>query len=176
MDDVARELGVSKKTLYKHVSNKAQLIDVGVKNMFEKVTLMLKSFSQNTDNAIDELFALDAYFDEMTKQNHPAIMYQLSKHYPNTFKWLNDAKAKFIYETTKTNLEKGLRQELYRKELNISYVSYIYMAHTDLLEDSNVPQEICESADFHKHHMEYHIRGIASEKGLNYLNQKLNTK
>lgn len=175
MDDIARDLGISKKTLYKYVANKGDLVDKGIRIKFEQVTSALKNFSDSVENAIDELFAIDEYFDIMMRENHPAVMFQLSKYYPETFKWLDKSKDDFVLEITRANLEKGVRQELYRADIKIDYISYIYMAHTNLIEGgTNVPQIICESPEFHRHHLVYHIRGIGSEKGLTYLNSKLN--
>ncbi len=177
MDDVAREMGMSKKTIYKYVSNKADLVDQCIKVKFEEITGALKGVSEEVDNAIEELFAIDRYFDEMMQQNHPAIMFQLSKYYGDTYKWLEGSRDGFILDITHRNLEKGVKQGLYRNNINITHVAYIYMAHTSLMGgETNVPDEVCHSADFHKSHLEYHIRGIASEAGLTYLNKKFNTK
>ncbi len=175
MEDVARELGISKKTLYKYVSNKADLVEQGVKWKFEQIAALIARYSREVDNAIDELFAIDEYFDEMMRQNQPAIMFQLAKYYPDAFKWLGEAKAKLVIDNTKANLKKGMDQGLYRKDLNIESVGYIYLAHTNLMEgEAGVPDEVCHSPEFHRQHLEYHIRGIASKQGLNYLNKKLN--
>lgn len=177
MDDISRELGISKKTLYKYFTNKGDLVEQGVKAKFEQISTLLKTFGNTTENAIDELFAIDEYFDVMMRENHPAVMFQLSKYYPETFKWLDKAKDEFVLEITRANLEKGIKQELYRPDIKVEYICYIYMAHTHIIEGgTNVPQHICESPDFHKHHLIYHIRGIASEKGITHLNNKLNKR
>ncbi len=177
MDDVARELGISKKTLYKYVSNKAELVDQCIKVKFGQITGALRDFGNSVENAIDELYAIDTYFDEMMRQNHPAIMFQLSKYYGDTFKWLDTSKDQFVAEITRANLDKGQKQGLYRSTINKEYITYIYMAHTALMSgETNIPEEVCHSTAFHKEHLEYHIRGIASEAGLEYLNKKLNHK
>lgn len=174
MDDISRELGISKKTLYKYVANKGDLVDKGVKAKFIQITSSIKGFANTVENAVEELFAIDEYFDIMMRENHPAVMFQLSKYYPDTFKWLDKAKSDFVFEITRANLEKGLRQGLYRVDINIDYISYIYIAHTNLMEGgTNVPEAVCQSAEFHRHHLIYHLRGICSEKGLNYLQTKL---
>ena len=176
MDDVAREMGISKKTLYKYVSNKADLVVQSVKWKFNQITEALQTYSREVENAIDELFAIDAYFDEMMSQNQPAIMFQLAKYYPEAFKWLEEEKAKLVLDNTSANLKKGKDQGLYRADLNIDYISYIYLSHTNLMEEgeTGVPDEVCHSPEFHRHHLEYHIRGIASKQGLKYLTEKLN--
>lgn len=175
MDDVSRELGISKKTLYKFVSNKADLVDQGVKSTYDNVMNHLTHLSDVTENAIDELFEIDMFFDTVMRQQHPAMMFQLQKYYPDTFKWLEGKKMESVKKITSKNLNKGIKQGMYRDDLNIDYICYIYIAHTNIMSDeSGVPQDICESSEFHKHHMEYHIRGIASTTGLQYLNKKLN--
>jgi AcrR family transcriptional regulator len=177
MDDVARELGISKKTIYKYVSNKAELVDQCIKLKFVQITKALKGVAQQVDNAIDELFAIDHFFDEMMQQNHPAIMFQLSKYYGETYKWLDQSRDTFILEIMGNNLKKGLDQGLYRESINQQHIAYIYMAHTGMMSgETNVPDEVCNSIDFHRSHLEYHIRGIASEAGLRYLNKKLKHK
>ena len=177
MDDLSRDLGMSKKTLYKYVKNKADLVDQGVRFKFNEVASAIKEFGSNLDNAIDELFAIDAYIDVMMLENHPAMMFQLSKYYPKTYKWLEKSKEELMTEITTANLKKGLQQELYRPSIKVDYITYIYMAHAQSMDgQTNIPEEVCHSAEFHKHHMEYHIRGIASAKGLEYLNQKIKQK
>lgn len=176
MDDVAREMGISKKTLYKYVSNKADLVEQSVKFKFSQVNHMLKTYAKEVENAIDELFAIDAYFIEMMSQSQPAVMFQLAKYYPEAYKWLYEAKTKQVLDNSQANLKKGKDQGLYRADINIENISYIYLAHTNLMEegDTGVPKEVCHSPEFHQHHLEYHIRGIASKQGLIYLNKKLN--
>ncbi|MCT4623792.1 MAG: TetR/AcrR family transcriptional regulator [Schleiferiaceae bacterium] len=176
MDDVSRELGISKKTLYKYVSNKTELVDQGVKITFKKVMEDLKAISDKTENAIDELFTVDEYFDDMMRTQHPAMLYQLKKYHAETFGWLDKSKVKFILDTTRKNLKKGTEQGYYRTDINHDYIAYIYLAHSLLMESDNdsIPETVCESSEFHREHVLYHIRGIASPKGLEYLKQKLN--
>lgn len=175
MDDVSRDLGISKKTLYKYVVNKADLVDQGVKTMFSTVTNGIRDIGRDESNAIEDLFEIDQFFDSMSRQQHPGVMFQLGKYYPDTFKWLEQRKSDFVVEITEKNLKKGMKQGLYRKDLNIAFICFIYVAHTYVMTgESGVPLHVCESPEFHKHHLEYHVRGIASIEGLEFLNKRLN--
>lgn len=176
MDDVARELGISKKTLYKHVNNKTELVDQGVKKTFSKIMDDVHDIASTTDNAIDELFKIDEYFDNMMRSQHPAMMYQLKKYHTETFSWLEESKVKFILGTTKNNLKRGTEQGLYRPDINHEYIAYIYLSHALVLESEVIPEAVCESSGYHRAHVVYHIRGIGTQKGLEYLEQKLNKK
>jgi len=175
MDDVSREMGISKKTLYNYVSNKADLVDQCIHVMFSVITSHMNDLAKQSENAIDELFEIDEYFDEMMRSQHPALIFQLKKYYPTTFAWLEERKIKFVIDTTIANLTKGIEQALYLPDLNKQYLAYIYLAHTLVMENESIPKDICESSNFHKEHLMYHIRGIATDKGLKNLKQKLNT-
>ena len=176
MDDLAREMGLSKKTLYNYVANKAELVDQGMRVMFNTVTEHMGTLAKQSNNAIDELFTIDEYFDEMMREQHPAMIFQLKKYYPKTFIWLEGNKIKFVIDTTIQNLTRGIEQGLYLPDINKEYLAYIYLAHTLVMENETIPKEVCESASFHREHLLYHLRGITSDKGLEYLKQKLKIK
>ncbi|NVK29028.1 MAG: TetR/AcrR family transcriptional regulator [Flavobacteriia bacterium] len=174
MDDVARELGISKKTLYKYVSNKADLVDRCVKLTFTEVADAMTEVIGKANNAIDELFAIDSTLSEAMKAQHPAIEFQLKKYYPATWKWLSSRQEDMIKNQTLENLKKGIEQGVYRSDVNVDFVSYLYFAQFLAMHDPDiVPLSICENPKFIKAHFEYHLRGVASKKGLEYLEKKL---
>lgn len=173
MDDVSRELGISKKTLYKYVSNKNELVDQGVKLTFDRILEDMGSIAANTENAIDQLFKIENYFDKVLRSQHPAMLYQLKKYYTDTFKWMEESKVEFILNTTRDNLKRGAAQGYYRNDINHEHIAYIYLAHAVVMESDLIPESICDSSAFHKDHVIYHIRGIGTPKGLEYLQQKL---
>ena len=110
------------------------------------------------------------------RAQHPAMMYQLRKYHTETFNWLEGSKVDFILNTTRNNLKRGTAQGYYRQEINHEHIAYIYLAHAIVMESEMIPDEICESSAFHREHVIYHIRGIGTPKGLDYLQQKLNKK
>lgn len=174
MDDVARELAVSKKTLYKYVSNKAELVDRCVRISLEQVHDVIENVMDKSTNAIDEVFAIDEAVDNMMKVKYPAIEFQLSKYYPQTWKWLMGKQREVIMSHTRKNLEKGVDQGLYRPEINIEFINYIYYGRfVSLNDESAVPAGICSNPEFMHEYLNYHLRGIVSKKGLEYLENKL---
>lgn len=177
MDDVARELAISKKTIYKYVENKSELVHRSVQYIFEQVSSAMQEVSATSDNAIDELFNIDSKIEEFLKPQQTSAKFQLKKYYPASWKWLENAQRSTIVNQTRTNVENGMAQGLYRSDLNPEYVSYMYFGRMMALNDEElVPTAMCESPDFAREHLIYHIHGIASEKGLAYLEKKLKTQ
>lgn len=174
MDDVARELTISKKTLYKYVSNKADLVDRSVKFAFRGIHQAIDDVRANSTNAIDEIFDIDEAVNETVRQKHPAIEFQLAKYYPKTWKWLESNQHRIVFEHTKENLLKGMEQGLYRADLNAEYIAHVYFGRFMGMRMDNVfPESICENPEFLHQSLIYHVRGIASASGLEYLEEKL---
>jgi len=122
------------------------------------------------DNAIDELLETGKFIITILKKIHPSIFFDLAKYHPNAMKMMKCNQDEFVSECVESNLSIGIKQGLYRKNINTEVISKVYMAAMDHVlkgnsyEDSKMRPETVYSEFFR-----YHIRGIASEKGLKYL-------
>lgn len=174
MDDVSRELKISKKTLYKYFKDKPDLVNQVLIQHCKEEVVSTSIISENFDNAIDELIEITKYVGVQLQQIHPSIHYDLEKYYPEAWKVFTEHKEKYIYECVSKNLKRGIDQGLYRSNLNIPIISKIYISRIDIVFDSTVfPVDQFKFTDVHTEMMRYHIRGIASEKGIRYLLEKI---
>lgn len=174
MDDVARELRISKKTLYQYVKDKNDLVCQTLTfHCKSEVTVSGEIISRNA-NAIDELIEISKYVSQQLKQVHPSIHYDLEKYYPDAWRIFTAHKMEHIYSCVAQNLEKGLKQGLYRTNINIPIIARIYISRIDAVFDSLIfPQNKFKMTDVYSELLRYHIRGIASEKGIKYLAQRM---
>lgn len=175
MDDMARNLGISKKTLYQHVSDKNDLVTkvlqwdccVDQESIHEIVSRGL--------NAIDENVEIGKFIVERLRSIHPSIHFDLEKYHSEAWKESRRETQKLIVELVSQNLKKGIEQGLYRHDLNIPVIAKVYMSRFDIVFDPEIfpPQEY-DFAEVYLEMLRYHIRGIASEQGTKYLIDKLN--
>lgn len=177
MDDIAKELGMSKKTIYKYVNNKAELVDKAFHNLFYSIRELVEEIFAHDENAIDELFSIDDHVCEVMKNHHPAMIFQLQKYYPETWNSIEKIKSEFIVRMIKKNLKKGINQGLYRDDLKIDIVALFYLVKTEMLhiDDFKEIEKYTEEQIMFEN-LKYHIRGIASKKGIEYLEHKLTQK
>lgn len=176
MDDVARDMGISKKTLYKYFSNKAELVDKGVRLLMSKIVESNQCLFKSTNNAIDDLVDIMRSIETRVKSTHPAIQYQLKKYYPSTYEFMESKKKEMILDMTRANLLKGIEQGLYRKEINIDIIAYLYYGRVLVMtEQGMMPTENFEHGQIAREHMVYHVRGIATPQGIEHLEKSLNT-
>ncbi len=126
-------------------------------------------------NAIDELFAIDESCSLVMKQTNPYLLGELKRYYPNTWALIEQLKQKVLFNIMKNNLNKGVEQGIYRKEIDVDIIAKLMISRIDaLVNDEIFP---LTHYDFRKLLTEiriYHLRGIATFKGINYLEQKIN--
>ncbi len=177
MDDIAQNLKVSKKTVYSVVKDKAELVSAVMDVACEKDKSVANHIMETFDNAIDEVVEITKYVSNMLRQMHPSIYYDLEKYYPEAWKKLNNLKNEFHYKIITKNLEIGVKQGLYRPNLNPPVIAKIYIQKIDLV----FTGEIFSTSKYRLDEvfdelMRYHIYGIASTKGIDYLKEKLKTE
>jgi transcriptional regulator with XRE-family HTH domain len=174
MDDVARELGISKKTLYQYVTDKDDLVGKFIDNEISlRQEEICKCFGIGY-NAIEELFEISIFMNKMMRDQNPATEYDLKKYYPVHYQKTVKARREGIYEYILINLKKGVKEGLYREEMNKEIIAKLYLSR---IEDSHINElftkEEFASIRLFVEILTYHVRGIATEKGIIVLENKI---
>jgi len=176
MDDVARELGMSKKTLYQYVENKNDLVEKVLDYLlFERECEFLEIFDKNY-NAIEELITVGIQVIKSIKYQNPATEYDLQKYYPVLFNKLQNIRKERMYNATLKNIQKGKQEGLFRKELNEEIIAKIQTSRflNFSADEFFDPQEMLKPENILELFI-YHIRGIANQKGIEELDKTLKT-
>ena len=173
MDDIARQLGISKKTLYQYVDNKRDLVRKSIEIHIDQEECVMKDQLNVEGNAIDELMAMTRLVGSQMKEMHPSVIFDLKKYHPDAHRCLVDHRDQFIYSNIKKNLESGVESGLYRNNINPEILTKLYLSMINVILD---PQHNSLSdysaAEVYTEMIRYHVRGIASAKGRDYLKQK----
>lgn len=173
MDEVARQLGISKKTLYQFVSNKNELVAKAVEMKIHEEQDCICQLFEPKGNPIDELMEMTEFVQANMKKLHPSIMFDLRKYHPDAWQRLNDHKEKFIYETVKGNLERGVESGYYRSNMVPEIVARLYLSMVSMIIDPmNFSDNQYHQAEIHEQMMRYHFNGIVNDKGRKYIKEK----
>lgn len=176
MDEIARQLGISKKTLYQFVSNKNELVEKAVALKIHEEQQCICQLFESKGNPIDELMEMTAFVGSNMKQMHPSVIFDMKKYHIDAWKKLNNHKEKFIYDTILRNLEKGVEFGLYRDNLIPEIVAKFYLCMVNtIIDPTNWSASEIDKSIIYEQMMRYHIRGIANEKGRIYLKEKFKT-
>lgn len=174
MDDVARELGISKKTLYQFVAHKNELVEKTIKNEMICAGNQHAKLKTMKLNSIEELFEVGKMMNERLKKHNPALLFDLRKYYPALYKEITKIKREKAYDSVLNNLNKGINEGLYREEIKPDIIAKLYVSRLEQSYDESIfsISEIT-SIEVFDEIMIYHLHGICNEKGLKILNQKL---
>ncbi|MEK0422956.1 MAG: hypothetical protein RLZ95_866 [Bacteroidota bacterium] len=132
MDDIATQLGISKKTIYQFYKDKDALVMAVVNFELEEQSIKCQRTQDNADNAVHEMFMILEDIQQMFKNMNPMTMNELAKYYPEAFMRIQNHKDDFMHKIIKTNLIKGIEQGVYRKEIDPEILS-IYRLETSFV-------------------------------------------
>ena len=174
MDDVARELGISKKTLYQYVTDKEDLVDKFIESEIKTIQEEICKCINTDYNAIEELFELSVFMNRMMRDRNPATEYDLKKYYPAQYQKILKIRREGTYSYLMQNLRKGKEEGLYRIDMDEETIAKLYLMRSENASFS----DIFTVSEFTSYQLfiellKYHIRGIATEKGIKELEKKI---
>ena len=171
MDDIARELGISKKTIYKYFHNKEVLIEEGTEIIHQKIHFIIDEIVAKNYNAIAENFEIRRMFKEMFQTIDNSPVYQLKRHYPEIHSKMIANELEDCNTMFKQNIVKGMKQGLYRKNLDVEvYAKFYYLLIFSIKENTASEKESVKLENFA---LEYHTRAMATPKGIIELEKQL---
>ena len=176
MDDVARELGISKKTLYTFVENKDDLVKKMLQRHIESEKTHCQVVFNAASNAIEEMFAVIENNTQQMSQMKANVIHDLQKYHRDAWEMMSEYQKGFLYRVVKSNLERGVSEGLYREDFDIDIVTRIHIASSFQLFDETIfPQNAFRRDVVFKEYLHHYLHGILSEKGRKFI-QKLPVK
>jgi len=170
MDDISRELGISKKTLYQHVKDKNELVDLILDLEFEEKNNCFNDIERTYANAIDELYQVHKFVNVILKEHSPSSVYDLKKYYPEAYNKMHKFRREKLMEHILDNIKKGKSEGLYRQDVNEEIIAKLQVQRFETtFENELLPIKDMTSPVLFHEIFNYHIRGIATEKGLKEL-------
>ena len=174
MDDIAAELGISKKTIYQHYANKTDLVEASTMYLFDTISAGIDAIREQDKNSVEEIFTIRNFMMQHLNNETASPFYQLQKFFPKIFSCLRARQFEKMNNCMKENLQKGVENGVYRPDINIEFISRIYFTGLTGIKDSDIfPPSLFEITDITRQYLEYHLRGIVTERGLEVLKKEL---
>ncbi|MFN5318481.1 MAG: TetR/AcrR family transcriptional regulator [Bacteroidia bacterium] len=177
MDDVCRELGISKKTLYQFVRDKNDLILQVLNHDICEDEKAIRTIQNSGRPALDELLQIQNMVSGKIKNMHSSIIYDLRKYYPEAWNKMMQYRNEFVVGSIEQNILKGQKEGVFRTDLHAAVIARIYSSRMEVVMDASLFEGLnLNTAEIYSEAMLYHIRGIATDKGLSYLKDIYNTQ
>ena len=175
MDELASQLGISKKTLYLYFSDKNDLV---YQIIYAKTAVIEKHCTMvqlNASSAIDEMLEIGKFILNSFGNINPSVFFDLQKFHPDAWKIIQNHKWNFVYQTMKANIIRGKKEGYYIESLDEDVYARINVSMTDSVvtgESFPVTDFKFDELFFEINH--FFIRGLVNEKGHNYLTSLTN--
>lgn len=166
MDDIANSLGISKKTIYIYYADKDELVNAVVGTIIQRNQEVCDFDRDSAENAVHEIFLAVDLVNELFRSMNPSLLFDMQKYYPSAFKKFLAHKNDYLYGAIKANLVRGVKEELYRSDIDIDVLSRFRVEAIILPFNpdfhSNVKADLAEIQEELTMHFLY---GLVSQKG-----------
>ncbi len=177
MDDIARELGISKKTIYQHFEDKDVIILAVVRSHFEKERCIALEKQAEAKDPIQEVVWSSEMMRQQMAEMNPTVVYDMKKYHPKAWELFAEYKNNFMQEFIKQNLVKGIEAGLYRQDVNIEILAKMRLELVEIGFDPQVfPASKFNMMEIQLVFLDHFIRGVVTEKGLELYQKYLTIK
>ncbi len=174
MDDIARHLGISKKTLYQYITNKRELVEYAMTKSIREEKEVIEGIFAKEHNAVEEMVAIAHFVYHQLSLIDKRMIYDLTKYYPDVMCKLDDFHNQFIFDGIKENLQKGISEGLYRDDMDIDIIARLYMVKAQsIIHDDFFSRIQAALWDIYLEHFRYHAYGITTEAGRSHFDNHI---
>ena len=172
MEEIARHLGISKKTLYQHFADKDDIVSLATEQHINKRCGEFDDIQKKSKDAIQEMVLLSSRMRENMKNANPSMLYDIQKYHPKAWKAWIEYRNKFIRSSMERNLNEGIEQGYYRANINPHIIATIRMEMIQIGFDEQVfPRDEFNTSEVQMQLLDHFTHGILTEKGLKKYNK-----
>jgi len=172
MDDIANEMGISKKTIYVHFENKTKLVEAVTFNAFENICNGIDCICAASQNPIEQLYDVKMFVMHYLKDEKTSPQFQLKKYYPQIYQRLHLKQFEKMHESVQESIQEGVDTGLFRANIDVDFISRMYFNGMAGIKDETIfPRTLFTMDYLMESYLEYHLRAIVTEKGLKILDK-----
>lgn len=170
MDEVAREFGISKKTLYQRYHNKEALLEDVLHLKLQEIIDKMQQLDLEIDNAIDRMLCRDEVIDKAVDSNNTVLIKQLLRYYPSIFSTHMQNFSEKFSDVLIHNIQRGRKQGFYRDDFDERiYSKFFFQLIMSYDSSTFVDVSEIERLEYQNGVMEFYLQAITTEKGKQYL-------
>ncbi|MGI4727847.1 MAG: TetR/AcrR family transcriptional regulator [Janthinobacterium lividum] len=175
MDDIAKHLGMSKKTLYQCFSDKNELVIALMKKKLAEDQCQIQQISQTSGNVIEEMINMMKCSEEIFSRINPIVIHDMQKYHPDAWKEFQHFKADVLVNTFEQLLKKGIEQDFIRLDLDVKIMAKMRLNQVEMGFNTSV-FPVAEFSPWKVQYqmMEHFNYGICTLKGHELLDQYKN--
>ena len=174
MDDIAKEMGISKKTIYRFFNEKDDIVNALMEENIKKNQQTLEGIAQQANDPIHEMILMSQYMEKRYSEINPAFFHDLMKQFTKAGDQLNRFKKECVLQNLKQNISEGIKQGLYRADLDVNFAAHYRVIQLDAMMNRNIEFESIHFGKTNSLITEIFMHGISTVKGHKLINKYKN--
>ena len=167
MDDIARELGISKKTIYQHFEDKDAIVHQLMMAEMANDKCEWDELDASSDNVIEKIVKSMDIIRQAFAEINPSAFFDIKKYHPKTWELFQEHKQNFIMESIRKELLQGIEQGFFRTEIKVEILVRMRMEQIEMGFDPQLfPPNKFSLIEVELTMLDHFIRGILTSKGL----------
>lgn len=172
MDDIARHMAISKKTIYSHFDKKEDIIREIMLSRLKENQHVMEGISKNAENVVAEIFSVMKHMSEMLSKINPMLFYEMKKSFPEVWKLFSDFRNRFVIGMVEKAIQKGKKQGLVRSEIDEKLIAILRIEQLELGFDPEIfPPTKFNLLNVQLSLTEHFLYGICTLKGHKLINK-----
>jgi AcrR family transcriptional regulator len=172
MDDIASQLGISKKTIYQLFADKDELVDQIIEADIQQIQTDCNKCCETSIDAIDEIFKTMEMIVAQFRNMNPMVIFDLQKYHHRSFEKFMQHRNTFLLEIITNNLERGLKEGLYRENIKIDILARFRLESMMLAFNMDLfPPTTFNALEVTLEIIQHFLYGLSTEKGYQLINE-----
>jgi TetR/AcrR family transcriptional regulator, cholesterol catabolism regulator len=172
MDEVAKNLGISKKTIYQFFEDKNELVFEVTQNHLNETEGIMRKITEISVDPIDEVLKISQHIKEIFQNINQSLLFEIQKYHPKAWKAFTDHKEKCIHSCLIENLKSGMEKGLYRIDLDVEIISRLRIEEIQMAFNPFIfPTPKFNIQKVQLQFIEHYLYGICTLKGHKLINK-----
>jgi TetR/AcrR family transcriptional regulator, cholesterol catabolism regulator len=172
MDDIAKHLGISKKTIYLHFRDKNALVVELMRLKMENQCCVIDQCFKHSTDAVNEVFFAVTQMQELLSNINPMLFYDLQKYHPEAWQYFVNFREKKLFGVIYNNLNRGINEGYYREDINIEILTWMRIGQIDtVLSQTTYPTGKFNMVTLMKEITEHFLYGLCTSEGHRLINK-----
>ncbi|HSY77159.1 MAG TPA: TetR/AcrR family transcriptional regulator [Bacteroidia bacterium] len=177
MDDIAKHLGMSKRTIYENYPTKDSIISALLTAHRESTITDIESHRKSAKNAVEEIILTMQHLKSMSDMMNPRLLFELKKFHPKVWGEFLDMKQNIIMQCVADNIKWGIKQSIYRKELDVETLARLRVEQLELAWNPEVfPSAQYDITKVQLIFIDHFLYGLVNAKGYELIEKYKKSK
>lgn len=172
MDEIANQLGMSKKTIYQFYSDKDALVQDIFKCITDQNKETCMQIKTKAENAIHQQYLSSDATQEIFSNMNCSVLPDLNRFHPNVFADFEKHKKQFLFKIIKENIIRGIKEGLFRKDIDVDIVTWLELEMiSGVFRNEEIMSGKTSATHFEKEMKDFFLHGLCTEKGLSFISK-----